>query len=124
GKIIGKALGDKDGFLRVGQVEKLLESEVKQRENIVKDALKAAKDSAKRSEKDDAIAKLKSVLDQKCLFPRQAKDAAGELKKLGVAESGLFPAPPSLDPALSARIQQTMKDGLIAVNMEQYTKSD
>ena len=110
GKVIGKAQGDKDGFLRVAQVEKLLDTEMKQRESAVKDALKAAKDSEKRSDKDDAIAKLKSVLDQKCLFPRQAKDAAGELKKLGVSDSGApIPEPPSLDPALSARIERTMK---------------
>ena len=61
------------------QVEKLLEGEMKQREAGVKDAMNAAKDAAKRGEKDAAIAKYRNVLDQKCLFPKQGKDAANEL---------------------------------------------
>ena len=73
-----------DGKLKVGQVEKLLEAEMKQREAGVKQAMSAAKDAAKRGEKDAAIAQYRGVLDQKCLFPKQAKDAANELKKLGV----------------------------------------
>jgi tetratricopeptide (TPR) repeat protein len=124
GKIIGKAQGDKDGMLRVAQVEKMVDSEVKQRENAVKDAVKTAKDSAKRGEKDEAIAKYKSVLDQRCLFPRQAKDAAGELKKLGVAESSQFPDPPNPDPVLGARIEKSLQQGLMAENMAKYPEAE
>src|SRR4029077_7264456 len=62
GKIIGKA-ENKDGFLRVGQVEKLLETEMKQREAALKDAVKAAKESAKRGDKDDAITRYRTVLE-------------------------------------------------------------
>src|SRR6185369_9537436 len=39
GTVIGKAL-QKDGFLRVNQVEKLLETEIKQQENAIKDEMK------------------------------------------------------------------------------------
>ena len=41
GKILGKA-ENKDGFLRVPQVEKLVEAEVKQRETVVKTRMKEA----------------------------------------------------------------------------------
>jgi len=85
GKILGKAQGEGDGKLRVGKVEKLLEGEMKQREAGVKESLNAAKDAAKRGDKDTAIAQYRAVLDQQCLFPKQGKDAAKELKKLGVA---------------------------------------
>ena len=51
--------------------------------------MKAAKELAKK-DKDGAIAKYKDVAVKKCLFPKQAKDAANELKKLGVTGSGTF----------------------------------
>jgi len=41
----------------------------------------AAKDAAKRGEKDAAIAQYRTVLDQQCLFPKQAKDAAKSTAK-------------------------------------------
>src|SRR5262245_57555858 len=88
GKIIGKMPGDPDGKLRVGKVEKLLDSEMKQREAGVKESMNAAKDAAKKGDKDAAIAQYRTVLGQQCLFPKQAKDAAKELKKLGVAGVG------------------------------------
>ena len=119
GKIIGKAQG-MEGKLKVAQVEKLLEAEMKQRETVVKQSMDAAKDAAKRGDKDSAIAQYRAVLDQKCLFPKQGKDATNELKKLGVA--GLSPVPdaPNFDPAIGAQIEKTMKAGLMAENMEDY----
>jgi tetratricopeptide (TPR) repeat protein len=122
GKVIGKAQG-KDGMLKVDQVEKLLQAEIKLRENAIKEKMKAAKDAAKK-DKDAAIALYRGVLEQKCLFPSQAKDAANELKKLGVAGLGpMFPAP-VFDPAKSAKIEQTMKQGLMAENMEKYPEAE
>jgi tetratricopeptide (TPR) repeat protein len=124
GKVIGTAQGGEDGKLKVGQVEKLLDAEMKQREASVKDALKAAKDAAKRGEKDAAIAQYKAVFDQQCLFPKQGKDAQNELKKLGVA--GLDPVPDAanFDPVVGAQIEKTMKAGLMAENMEDYTGAE
>jgi tetratricopeptide (TPR) repeat protein len=123
GKVIGKAQGEA-GKLKVGQVEKLLEAEMKQRETGVKAIMNAAKDAAKRGEKDAAIAQYRSVVDQKCLFPKQAKDAANELKKLGV--TGLQPVAdaPTFDPAVSAAIEKTMKAGLMAENMADYAGAE
>ena len=76
---------------------------MKQREAGVKDAMSAAKDAAKKGDKDAAIAQLRVVLDQKCLFPKQAKDAANELKKLGVTGARADRGGPELRSRRSAR---------------------
>jgi tetratricopeptide (TPR) repeat protein len=124
GKIIGKMPGDPDGKLRVGKVEKLVEAEMKQREAGVKGSMNAAKDAAKKGDKDAAIAQYRSVLDQQCLFPKQAKDAAKELKKLGVAGVGDVPDAANFDPAVGARIEGALKSGLMAENMADYAKAE
>lgn len=123
GAIIGKAQGE-NGMLKVGQVEKLLDSEMKQREATMKSALSSAKDAAKRGEKEAAIAQLKSVAEQKCLFPKQAKDATNELKKLGVTGVSPVPPAPEFDTAKGAEIERTLKAGLMAENMADYTRAE
>src|SRR5262249_13481591 len=124
GKIIGKAQGGSDGKLRVGQVEKLLEGEMKQREAGVKESMNTAKDAVKRGEKDAAISHYRAVLTQQCLFPKQAKDAAKELKKLGVAGVGAVPDAPNFDPAVGAQGERALKSGLMAENMADYAKAE
>jgi tetratricopeptide (TPR) repeat protein len=123
GKVLGRAQSE-DGKLKVGQVEKLLEAEMKQREAAVKGALTAAKDAAKRGDRDAAIAQYRTVLDQKCLFPKQGKDATNELKKLGI--EGLDPVPPApnFDPAVGAAIERTLRQGLMAENAAQYEEAE
>src|SRR5436190_14630400 len=124
GKIIAKAQGGADGKLRVNQVEKLLQDEMKQREVGVKTAMTAAKDAAKKGDKDGAIAQYKSIVDQKCLFPKQAKDAANELKKLGVATVPPVAEAPNFDSAVGAQIEKTLKAGLMAENMADYPRAE
>jgi tetratricopeptide (TPR) repeat protein len=124
GKIVGKAKADDKGFLRVGQVEKLLDGEMKQREAAVKTAMNTAKDAAKKGDKDGAIAQYRTVLDTKCLFPNQAKDAANQLKKLGVDGVGPVPDAPNFDPALGSRIEHTLQQGLMAENMADYRRAE
>ncbi len=58
-------------------------------------------------------------IDQKCLFPKKAKEAARELKKLGV-EVAVIPAAPIFERRQSALIQRTMKLGLTAENAGRY----
>ena len=48
---------------------------------------------------------LKPVAEEKCLFPKKAKEAAKELKKLGVEEVGSIPAAPIFDRVQGARIE-------------------
>ncbi len=123
GTVINK-LQNNNGFLKVDQVEKLVESEMKQREETVKNELKAAKEKAKSGDKDGAIPLYKSVLDEKCLFPGKAKDAAKELKKLGVDVTvKLFDAP-VMNPAQSAKIEAVMKRGLDAEMNDKYEEAE
>jgi len=124
GKIIGKAQGELDGKLRVGKVEKLLEAEIKLREAGVKESMSAAKDAVKKGEKDAAIKLYTAVLDQQCLFPKYAKDAAKELKKLGVAGVASVADAPDYDRAVGARIERALKDGLMAEEMADYAKAE
>src|ERR1700682_1117649 len=77
---------NKDGKLKVGDVEKVVEGEMKQRESAVDGQMKDAADKLKTGDKDSAIKIYRAVLDQKCLFPKKAKEAAKQLKNLGVGE--------------------------------------
>src|SRR5713226_661535 len=123
GTVINK-LQNTNGFLKVEQVEKLVESDMKQREEAIKQQLKAAKEKAKSGDKDGAIPLYRSVLDEKCLFPGKAKDAAKELKKLGVDTTAQLFDAPVMDPARSAEIESFMKRGLFAEMNEKYEEAE
>ena len=122
GKLIGKA-ENKDGFLKVDQVEKLVETEMKAREEGVKRQMDAAKEKAKSGDSQSAIQLYRAVYDQKCMFPNKAKDAAKELKKLGVTVAQV-PDAPILDRELNAEIQRVMRSGLKAENAAHYTDAE
>lgn len=123
GKAINKA-ENRNGFLKVDQVEKLVESEVKQRESSVDASLKDAKDKVKAGDNAAAIKLFQSVLGEKCMFPRKAKEAAKELKKLGVADIASVPDAPVFDARESTRIEQTMRRGLKAEINARYTDAE
>jgi tetratricopeptide (TPR) repeat protein len=109
-----------NGKLKVADVEKLVDTEVKQRKTAVSGQLKDAAEKVKAGDKDSAIAIYKSVVEQKCLFKKEANDAAKELKKLGVADIASIPPAPIFEPRQSALIERTMKRGLIAEMNAQY----
>ncbi|MGH9970430.1 MAG: tetratricopeptide repeat protein, partial [Pyrinomonadaceae bacterium] len=110
-------LENKDGRLKVELLEKLVASEMKQRETAVDTQLREAREKVKAGDSAGAIPLLKSVTEQQCMFPKKAKDAAKELKKLGAeiaaVNDRLFNAP-VFDSKLSARIERTMRLGLMA----------
>src|SRR5215468_631028 len=118
GAAIAKAQNDK-GFLKVAQVEKLLDGEMKQREETIKQQIKDGKEKMKAGDKEGAITLFRTVMEQKCLFPGKAKDASKELKKLGVEIGEVFDAP-VMDRAQSAKIESVMKRGLKAEMNEKY----
>ncbi|HXM36885.1 MAG TPA: tetratricopeptide repeat protein, partial [Pyrinomonadaceae bacterium] len=105
---------NKDGRLKVELVEKLVESEVKQRETALDAHLKEAKEKTKAGDNATAIKLFQSVAAEMCMFPKKAKDAAKELKKLGGGELGSIPEAPVFEPRKSALIEQTMIKGLTA----------
>jgi tetratricopeptide (TPR) repeat protein len=112
------------GFLKVDKVEKMLETEMKKREDALKEKMGDAKNKAKGGDKDNAIAEFRTILEQKCMFPKYAKDAAKELKKLGVTDVGMLFDAPVLDRAESAKIDRTMRKGLWAENNAKYIEAE
>lgn len=108
------------GKLKVPEVEKAVDSEMKQREKAVDEQLKSGKEKAKAGDTEGAIAALKPVAAEKCFFPGKAKDAAKELKKLGVEEVGSFSESPIFDRVKGLRIEATMRRGLRAEIAEKY----
>ncbi|HZU32791.1 MAG TPA: tetratricopeptide repeat protein [Candidatus Angelobacter sp.] len=124
GTVVNK-VENKNGKLSVGDLEKILESEMKKRESALKEKMEDAKSKAKGGDHDTAVAELRQVAEQKCMFPGKAKDAVKELKKLGVTDMNaeLMPDSPNFDPALSAKIQKTMSEGLKAENDSNYMEA-
>jgi len=120
GSIVGK-LENKKGKLNVEDVERLLGAEMKKREEALDNQLRAAKETA-RSDKDKAIPLYRSVAEQKCMFPKKAKEAAKELKKLGI-EVGEIADPPVSNPEKSALIESTMQSGLTAELNGNYSEA-
>jgi tetratricopeptide (TPR) repeat protein len=113
------------GKLKVDQVEKSVEAEMKMREAALDESLKGGKEKAKAGDKEGAIAMLTPVAEEKCLFPKKAKDASKELKKLGVEEVGSIPeATPVYDRVQSARIEAVMRQGLRAEIAERYVTAE
>jgi tetratricopeptide (TPR) repeat protein len=119
-----KKLENTGGKLKVDQVEKLVEGEMKERESNLDTQLKNAKEKLKAGDNDGAIALLKPVAEENCLFPKKAKEAAKELKKLGVDEVGTIPAPPILDRVQGARVEAVMRNGLRAEIAERYVAAE
>ena len=124
GTVVSK-VENKNGKLNVSDLEKLLDNEMKKREDALKEKMESAKAKAKAGDNQAAIQELRAVVEQKCMFPKRAKDAAKELKKLGVTDvdASLMPEGPNFDPALSAKIQHTMSAGLMAENAAKYTEA-
>ena len=111
------------GKLKVDQVEKAVDSEMKRRENALDEKLKSGKEKAKAGDSAAAVALLKPVATE-CLFPKKAKEAAKELKKLGVEEIGNMPSSPVFDARESARIEEVMRSGLRAEIAERYITAE
>jgi tetratricopeptide (TPR) repeat protein len=123
GTVIGK-LENTNGKLKVEQVEKLVHDELKQRESTLNQQMKDAKEKAKTGDNAAAIQMYRAVFDQKCLFPSKAKDAAKELKKLGVTDLGEVADPPIFDHAKGAEIERTMIAGLKAEMDARYGEAE
>src|SRR3989440_10085978 len=103
-----------NGKLKVTDVEKLVDTEMKQRESALDGQMKDAAGKVKAGDKDGAVAEYKTVLDQKCLFPKKAKEAQKQLKALGVADIASIAPAPIFERRQSAIIEHTMKQGLLA----------
>src|SRR5262249_53157661 len=90
GSMISK-VDSTNGKLKISEVEKAVDSEVKQRESAVTEQINEAGRKVKAGDNEGAIKLYKAVLEQKCMFPKKAKDAANQLKRLGVADIASVP---------------------------------
>lgn len=82
GTVVNK-VENKNGKLQVELLEKVVDAEVKSRDKAMDTALKDAKEKATAGDKAAAVKLYRSVLEQQCLFPKKAKEASKELKKMG-----------------------------------------
>lgn len=73
------------GMLRVASVERMVRDELDVREQALIAALEDARKKLGAGERQAAIELYRKCWDQRCLFPRRAKEAQKALKKLGVA---------------------------------------
>ena len=113
GEVVNK-VENKDGRLKVELVEKLVETEVKQREKALDVHLADAKAKTKAGDNSAASKLYRAVLEQQCMFPKKAKEASKELKKMGEAVAEDILDTPVFDRVESKRIERTMYRGLRA----------
>lgn len=125
GNILGRAQGPK-GAIKSSAAEKVVREELKKREAVLAKALAEAKAKIKAGDKPGAIALLQTIWAERLLFPKRAKDAAKELKKLGVtvAADATIEALPDREPVFAGptatRMLAVMERGLQAENAQDY----
>lgn len=112
-------LENQGGRLKVAELEKVVATEVKQRESSLDAQLADAKAKATAGDNAAAIKLYQAVAQQKCMFPKKAKEAGKELKKLGASEEasvadGTDVPTPVFEARKSLRIEQIMERGLVA----------
>jgi tetratricopeptide (TPR) repeat protein len=115
GKSVVK-LDTDSGTLRLSAVEKMVRDELGTREGALDKMLKEANAKSGAGEKDAAVDLYKQVWEQRCLFPRKARDAQKALKKLGVVvqDAQLRTVDPNVTAAMNERIEGVMHRGLMA----------
>lgn len=125
GNVLGRAEGQK-GFLKAKDAEKIVRDELKKRETVLTRTLTDAKAKAKAGDKPAAIALYQAVWAERVLFPKKAKDAAKELKKLGVTVAlddtinALPELAPLFDGPMAEQVVAVMDRGLQAENAGDY----
>jgi len=122
GTVLGKA-DSAAGKLTFQAAERLVDDEVKKRDEQLKDKIGSANDKAKAGDKDAAIAQYREVADEKCLFPKRAKEATKRLTKLGVGDVAEVFDAPNWSPAVGDEIEKTLKAGLKAEDDAKYDQA-
>jgi len=83
GKVIATVENDR-GALRAADVDKLLRDTIQAREASLDRDLDDAPKKLSTGDRDAAVALYRRVWEQRCLFPRHAREAERALKKMGV----------------------------------------
>lgn len=77
-----RSVEGEDGALSATAVEEMVREELGERASAAETLLDRARDKADAGEIDDAVAIYTAVWEQRCVCPRQGKDAQRALKKL------------------------------------------
>jgi tetratricopeptide (TPR) repeat protein len=125
GNVIARVEAAK-GFIKAKDVEKVVRDELKKHETAITQHLADAKAKLKAGDKAAAIAHYQAIWAEKALFPKKAKDAAKELKKLGVTVAmddvinALPEIAPIFDGPVATQVVAAMDRGLKAEIAENY----
>jgi tetratricopeptide (TPR) repeat protein len=120
-----KKVENTGGKLKITEVEKLVADEIKSRSDNLDKSISDAKAKADSGDKAAAIELYKTVAAEKCMFPKKAKTATAELKKLGEQNIGMVISDgPNFDPAVTTAIVRLMKQGLFAENNGKYIQAE
>jgi hypothetical protein len=76
-------VGSERGELRLSAVEKMVRDALRDRETALEAQLDDAKRKTLAGDHDAAVTLYKVIWQQRCLFPRRAREAQRELKRLG-----------------------------------------
>jgi tetratricopeptide (TPR) repeat protein len=123
GTLVNK-LDSSEQKISVAQVELLLENEINKRMGEAQTKIEGARAKLAAGDKDGAVADLQAVYMQKCLFPKIGKEAAKELKKLGIEGVAVVPTSPIFDEKESAKIVDVMDKGLAAEEHAKYKEAE
>lgn len=110
--------------IAVSSVENMIHRELFKHETAADDLLDSAKKQS-ATDKDAAIATYQKVWEQRCLLPKQGREAQKQLKRLGVTvkDAELRTADPDLSPAMNARISAAMRKAFSAELAADYPKA-
>lgn len=124
GKVIDHVSVTEGKFITVSSVENMIHHELYQRESAMDQVLETArKESA--TDKDAAVAGYEKVWAQRCLAPKQGREAQKALKRLGVTvkDADLRSIDPDLSPAMNARMTRAMRAAFSAELAADYPKA-
>jgi tetratricopeptide (TPR) repeat protein len=118
GNVLGQVAAHK-GRLDVDDVEDLVGNELDRQDRLLAARLADGRAKAKAGDKAGAAQIFQGVMGQRCLFPKRAKDATKELKKLGVITTDASidvpdPAQPVFKGPVAAQVVSAMQRGLKA----------
>lgn len=81
GQVLGRVTGEGDG-LPIGLVEELVREELDRRAEDADERLDLARERAEAEDEQTAVALYESVWAERCVCPRQGRDAGRALRKL------------------------------------------
>ena len=113
-----------DHFLKIADVEKIVEGEISRREDALYKQLDDAEQKSKSGDSAGSMALYRSIYDQKCLFPKPAKKARKALEKMGVKDLTEVFDGPRLEAKISATIEQSLRRGVDAENRSNFQEAE